>query len=339
MKEHLVCTAEGKGVDEYLVTRLECFQPALTMINCYSEQENVGQEEQEARWGRLTKELEVARARGDFCLLSGDLNKLVGSGRLGVEGNDPKVSRGGKLMRALLASGDWFLINGMVELVEGGPFTRQDPANGKLSCLDLFIATTNLRPYVKKLTIDSTGSLGIASTGVRKGKLVTTRSDHFPCILTLEGLPRVEQRKEKETRWNLAKKDGWNRYKELMEEECEEMEKVIENKEKEIEEVMDKIDQIQDKVKFRSFGKVSIGGNKKKAEVTLDKHDENESEEEKAKQILKLQIEDTDKHLEKIRNTKNGKVGMIYNAAKTIRGGKKAAIEATSVTDPETGKI
>jgi hypothetical protein len=94
LKEHLVCTAEGTGVDEYLVTRLECFQLVLSMVNSYSEQESVGPGEQEARWGRLRKELEVIRARGDFRLLPGDLNKLVGCDSLGVQGNDPKVSRG-----------------------------------------------------------------------------------------------------------------------------------------------------------------------------------------------------------------------------------------------------
>ena len=244
----------------------------------------------------------------DFCLLSGDRNKLVGSGRLGVEGNDPKVSRGSKLVRTLLASGNWFLINGMVELVEGGPFTRQDPANGKLSCLDLFIATTNLRPYVKKLVIDSGGSLGIASTAMKKGKLVTTRSDHFPCILTLEGLPRLEQKKEKETKWNLAKEGGWNRYKLLLEEKCQELDTIINNKELEMEEVMKRFESVHNKVKFKSFGKVTIGGNRKKPTETVTEVEKVETEEEKAKDIKRLQIEDTEKQLEKIKATKNGKV-------------------------------
>ena len=66
-----------------------------------------------------------------------------------------------------------------MELVVWGPFTRVDPASGKLSCLDLFIATTNLRPYIKKLASDSASLLGIASTGVKKGKLVTTTSPAF----------------------------------------------------------------------------------------------------------------------------------------------------------------
>ena len=55
---------EGKEEDEYMVTRLDCYNPPLTIVNNYGEQEKVGKEEQEARWGRLRKELGDARKRG-----------------------------------------------------------------------------------------------------------------------------------------------------------------------------------------------------------------------------------------------------------------------------------
>ena len=41
------------------------------------------------------------------------------------------------------------------EGVTGGPFTREDPATGGLSCLDLFVVSEGLRPHVKRLVIDS----------------------------------------------------------------------------------------------------------------------------------------------------------------------------------------
>ncbi len=135
---------EGQGDDEYLITRLEAFNPALCVINCYGEQRSrSSKEEVEARWGRLRKELEAVRARGEFCLLTGDLNKLVGSDSLGVPGNNSEVSPCGRLLRDLLAGGDWVLVNGLgEEVVTGGPFTRQDPATGKESCLDLFVVSS-----------------------------------------------------------------------------------------------------------------------------------------------------------------------------------------------------
>ena len=80
------------------------------------------------------------KGRGEFCCLGGDLNKLVGSGELGVPGNHPEVSLGGQLLRYLPSTGNWIVVNGLVQvMVEGGPFTRKDPANGKESCLDLFV--------------------------------------------------------------------------------------------------------------------------------------------------------------------------------------------------------
>ena len=52
---------------------------------------------------------------------------------------------GGKLLRELLATRDWRLVNSMGrEVVQGGLFTRKDPATGVLSCLDLWIVSKEL---------------------------------------------------------------------------------------------------------------------------------------------------------------------------------------------------
>ena len=67
------------------------------------------------------------RIRGEFCVLAGDLNKLVGSDQLGVPGNSPEISSGGKLLREMLSTKEWVLVNGLgPDVVEGGPFTRRD---------------------------------------------------------------------------------------------------------------------------------------------------------------------------------------------------------------------
>ena len=67
------------------------------MINCYGEQRKNSKEDVEGKWMRLRREMETIRARGEFCLCSGDLNKLVGSGPGGIPGNHPEVSLGGRL--------------------------------------------------------------------------------------------------------------------------------------------------------------------------------------------------------------------------------------------------
>ena len=128
--------------DEYLITRVDCFYPALNVINCYGEQRKTRKEEVEGKWERLRKEMEGIRARQEYCVLLGDLNKLVGIGEWGVPGNKPEISLGGRLLRDLLSMGNWVLVNGLgQEIVQGGPFTRKDPATGNESCLDLFVVS------------------------------------------------------------------------------------------------------------------------------------------------------------------------------------------------------
>ena len=55
------------------------------------------------------------------------------------------------------------------EVVTGGPFTREDPATGRLSCLDLVVVSRELVPYVKKVEIDSEKNFTVARVVKRKG--------------------------------------------------------------------------------------------------------------------------------------------------------------------------
>ena len=55
-----------------------------------------------------------------------------------------------------MATKDWALVNGMGEhVVTRGPFTRVNLATGRQSCLDLFVVSRELVPYIDKLVIDS----------------------------------------------------------------------------------------------------------------------------------------------------------------------------------------
>ena len=120
LRQSAVCVGEGGEGDEWLAVRLDHVSPCITVLNCYGEQEGrTGREEVLARWGRLLKELEAIRARGDHCILVGDLNKLVGDDHLGIPGNNPEVTAGGQMVRDLVESGNWVLINSMEEVVQG----------------------------------------------------------------------------------------------------------------------------------------------------------------------------------------------------------------------------
>ena len=325
---------EGEGNDEYLITRIECFSPALNIINCYGEQRKTQKEEVEDKWRRLRKEMEGIRAKNEFCLLSGDLNKLVGCGEWGVPDNHPEVSFGGKLLRDLLSTGNWFLVNALGEtVVTGGPFTRQDPATGNKSCLDLFVVSADLLPYVDKLVIDSQREMAVARA-VKMGKnYKLVYSDHFTCLLTFSNLPKIQDKKEERKKmWNLAKEGGWRHYEILTNKYSEALERVL-DKEDCIEVKMKKFNSIHDKIKFEAFGKVTIGGKEKK------KEEEDKDGVEKAEQLFLEQSQKANIEIEEIKRMKTSRAGKIWEIRKRVVGGKKYSQQASAIIDPNTGGL
>ena len=175
-----VGAGEGEKDDEYLIVRIGAFSPALNVVNSYGEQRKNKKEDVEEKWDTLKKKLEEIRMRGEFCVFAGDLNKLVGQGSLGVPGNHKEISLGGKLLRELLATGNWVLVNGLgQETVEGGPFTRIDPASGNMSCLDFFIVSKELLPFVEKLIIDKERKMTPARAVRDKKKYKLVYTDHL----------------------------------------------------------------------------------------------------------------------------------------------------------------
>ena len=75
-----VGVAEGEGEEEYIVTRMEKFRPALTIINYYGEQRKTGKEEVESRWRRLVRVMEEVSLC--FCGHGNWQHKTLGRGSL-----------------------------------------------------------------------------------------------------------------------------------------------------------------------------------------------------------------------------------------------------------------
>ena len=266
---------------------------------------------------RLRSDMENIRARGEFCCLTGDLNKLVGTGQLGVPGNHPEVSLGGRLLRDLLATRNWYLVNGLgQEFVTGGPYTREDPATGIMSCLDLFIVSRELLPYVKKLQIDSQREMAMARSVKMGTAYRMVYSDHYTCLLTLSDLPREKDvRPEKTTVWNLSKEGGWNRYKVLTEAYSEALENMLE-KEDTINNKMKAFNKIHDKIKYKAFGKVTIGKKSREHEKADGKNKKLD-----AKELFEDVAKKVEKEIEEIKTMKKSRVGKIWEIRKKVMGG------------------
>ena len=94
-------------------------------------------------------------------------------------------------------------------------------------------------------------------------------------LLTLENLPlKKEEKQEKIVRWNLAKEGGWKDYGKESEEATEKLARVVEDKSISIEEAKTIFDKIHKHIKYKAFGKVTIGLNKEdKKEKERNRYD------------------------------------------------------------------
>ena len=341
-KTHAVCVGEGEGEDEFHSIRLSNFCPPVTVVNNYGEIEGKNSKEVVARWSRLKKELETILSRGEHCLLVGDLNKHVGNDDLGVEGNHDFISPGGRLVRDMVESGDWFLVNNLTGVVEGGPFTRVDPATGRLSCLDYAMASAGLRPYIASMVIDSGRRFAMerAVYDRKMKKYQTKYSDHYSFVLKLSNLPMEKQKQEQVTQWNLAKPGGWEKFKELSENKSKIVDDAVEDEDRTVEDIFSKFESVLNKIKFQAFGKRSMNkGVKKQKEANNDEESEGIEDDENAIGLLKMKQDKLDKEMEKIRASTQGRVGQVFKIVKQVQGSKKDKTNAHAIKHPNTGDL
>ena len=174
---HTLKVKEGAEDDEFLITRHSQFVVPVNIVNVYGEQEGRSSKDDiQNRWNRIMIEIVKIESKNEVVVLLGDLNKHVGDI---IEGNHAKVTFGGNLIRNMLKTEKYYLVNSSPK-VEGGPFTRYDPADptsdSKKSCLDLFIISKELLKYVDKLIIDN-NFIFTPSRPISKIKMVYP--DHF----------------------------------------------------------------------------------------------------------------------------------------------------------------
>ena len=75
---------------------------------------------------------------------------------------------------------------------------------------------------------------------------------------------------QKKTAWNLGKEGGWENYKKLTKEYNKAFKKAVMEKDS-IEEIFFNFEKLHDKIKFKAFGKVTIGKYKKSKSDCDDK--------------------------------------------------------------------
>ena len=345
LSDSAVRVSEDSDGDEYLVTRIESVCPPLNIINIYGQQEGrdmkVVKEKILESWMKIKKELCLIEMRGEAVLLFGDHNRAVGADDLGVKGNKEKVSFGGQLLRDLVESKEYVMFNNL-DLAVGGPWTREDPADGGLSCLDLCIGSANLLPYLKSVEVDSLRKMAASRVKVnRKGEITSTYSDHYPVIVELE-MPTVESKSEKKTRWNVDKPGGWDKYKETSNKFAKDIKKIVNDHDLDKDKMEQKVEKINNKIKYIAFGKTKVKTDKKRKTDNgngQDDSEKNDAEQDEALKLKRKQSERIEKHVKQIRELKQGRCTEVFKMREIIVGPKKSGQEATAIKDFRTGEL
>ena len=180
LKQFTAKVGEGIEEDKYNIVRLDHIYPLLNIINWYGEQESKTPKEDILQsWSRLRKEIKTIEERGEAVMFIGDMNRAVGADDLGIKGNKTSISNGWKLIRDLMETKEFILLNNL-DIVEGGPWTwisRSDPR--VRSCLDLAIISKNLMPFVSKVVIDKDRKFTPYRVLRRKTGIKSYYTDHF----------------------------------------------------------------------------------------------------------------------------------------------------------------
>ena len=95
----------------------------------------------------------------------------------------------------------------------------------------------------------------------------------------------------------MAKEGGWAAYEKLTEEYYKSIEKAIDMGIT-IEEIFWKFNKIHEKIKFKAFGKITVGRKLNKVEIRAKNND---SKEEEAKAIFEEEVERTTKEINEIK--------------------------------------
>ena len=276
------------------------------------------------------------------------MNRAVGDGKYGIKGNKPIISYGGKLVRELLESDGYVLLNNL-DIVEGGPWTfisRADP--GIKSCLDLVIVSRNLLPFVSKMVVDKERNFTPYRIIKRRTGVTTVYTDHLSLKVILTGMPSASRNEndEKETVWNMKKSGAWKVYEKKTKEAAEKLDKVVSDDTLSIDEIVKKLEKTENKIKYSSFGKTRKANSFKRSSHDKKGCGCSKINEEKClgcknheMNILKTQSEKMEKEIMKIKECKQGRVGQVFKMKGKIMGNKKAGCEPHAIKDPVSDEL
>ena len=289
------------------------------------------------------KNIKDIEARKEAVIIIGDMNRHVGSGEHGVKDNKNHISYGGQLIRNMIKDRQYILVNNL-DIVKVGPWTWQDRKDSRRkSCLDLVIVSMSLLPYIHSVVVDKDKTFTPRRVVKTKKETKSIFSDHYALKVELKGLPKKQDNEKKETMWKLNTPGGWETFKSLTDKAAAEVEEAIDN-ESDINKVIKKIEGIETKIKFKAFGKTKVRENKVREDAKYvdscksSKCIKCKNQKEKDEELIDKRTKQIEEAVLKIKESKQGRAGNIFQMKKNIAGSKKSKQEAIAIRHPDSGE-
>ena len=132
-------------------------------------------------------------------------------------------------------------------------------------------------PFVRELVVDKERTFTPMRVVSTKNGLQKRYADHLAITVSMCDLPSSNQKFEIQTKWNLKKPGGWEKYIVATEDIATKIVNLVEE-ESNIDEVIKKVERLHNKAKFVAFDKTKIKQNKSTNKKILREQDTNKAE-------------------------------------------------------------
>ena len=155
-------------------------------------------------------EKEYIKWEDNKVIIIGDFNAKVGCDQEGIEGNNPEVTTGGKILLNLCQRRNLTIMN--KSKIAEGLWTREDP-NGSKSVLDYVIANEEMKQQITKIQIDEDHEYKLSRHKKQKGQIKEIKSDHNTILIKILEENKNCQKKKLQI-WNLKNEESWKNFNE-----------------------------------------------------------------------------------------------------------------------------
>ena len=257
LSDSVVKIFEGTDGNEFLLVQVNGYSETIVLGVYY------GAQEQTAAPGKINRDLGEVVSEiykndqlGRKVFVAGDFNIHIGE--IVLPGNDPSVTKGGKVFLEMCEEMGLELVN---KKWKGNPRTHFDVSSGTSRTLDLVV--TNCIDDHENFVIDHERKVTPYTMKVSGQNVIENHCDH----VAMTGELKVERKKklEKIKKWNTAKPGGKKEFRRLTDEAADELYKIIKENPN-VNVMMKKIKQLIDRLKRAAFGLRTVTKKKQERE-------------------------------------------------------------------------